>query len=90
MAVAVLVLSVQMPEWDGEGGAGLLAEPQRVRGKGGVEGLSRGRGGNRGGGSNSQIPAELREQGRVVQCHLWPVGGGRVELWDWLVRGGRG
>lgn len=36
MDVAMLVLSVQMPEGDGERRAGLLAEPQGVGGKGGV------------------------------------------------------
>lgn len=90
VGVAVLVLSVQMPEGDGEGRAGLLAEPQRVRGKGGVEGLGGGGAGNGGGCSYSQLPSELREERRVVQCHLWPVGGGMIELGDRLVRGDRG
>lgn len=90
MGVAMLVLSVQMPEGDGERRARLLAEPQGVGGKGGVEALARGRGRNGGGCSYSQLPSELREERRVVQCHLWPVGGGRSELRDWLVRGNRG
>lgn len=90
MRVAMLVLSVQMPEGDRERRAGLLAEPQRVGGKGGVEGLAGGRGRNGGRCSYSQLPSKLREERRVVQCHLWSVGGGGSKLKDWLVRGNRG
>lgn len=45
MGVSMLVLSVQMPEWDGEGRVGVLPEPERVGRKGRVEGWGRGGGG---------------------------------------------
>lgn len=70
VGVAGLVLSVQMPEWDGQGRVGLLTKPQRVRRKGGVQRRRRGGGGKTGG------------KRRVVQNHLRAVGGGRIELRD--------
>lgn len=55
IGVAMLVLSVQMSEGDGERRARLLAEPQGVGGKVGVKGLAGGRGWNGGGTSHSQL-----------------------------------
>lgn len=78
MGVAVLVLSVQMPERDGEGWVGVLTKPERVGRKGGVEGWGRGGGGKTG----VKRWIQLGEKGRVVHYHLWAVGGSRIELRD--------
>lgn len=39
-----MLLSVQVPEWDGEGGVRILTQPERVGFKGRVEGWGRGGG----------------------------------------------
>lgn len=91
MGVAMLVLSVEMPERDGERRVRVLTKPERVGREGGVEGRGRGGGGETGG----KRWIQLREKRRVVQHHLRAVGGGGIELRDGAyfnrrVRGGGG
>ena len=74
----MLVLSVQMPEGDGEGWVRVLTNPERIGRESRVERLGRVGGGKIGG----KRWIQLREKRWVVQHHLRAVGGVMIELRD--------